>query len=106
MRFSAPPTWPTSVRGSVSTSGTRARRTASPVASGSSETRAAVAASLPSGRTARRTNRVDAPAVNATPASVTAASTITSLVSVDRTSESGSPATSTSPSRVRVPTIR
>ena len=99
IRFSAAPTWPTSVRGSVSSGGTRSASRTSPLDSGSSATRVAVAATRCSGRSVRRITR--------TPAS--AAATRASSAddqprrrpagsSVVAAPASGSPVTSTSPS--------
>ena len=58
IRFSAVPTWPTSVRGS--TSGTRSASSTSPRSSGSALTLAAVSATRSSGRSSRRTSTAPA----------------------------------------------
>ena len=101
IRLSAAPTWPTSVRGSVSASGTRSDSSTVPRSSGSSETLVAVAATRRSGRRVSRTISAPAMPASSRPPAATAAMITASRVTVSCTPDSGSPATETSPSGVR-----
>jgi hypothetical protein len=105
-RLSAVPTRPTSVRVSVSSCGTRSGSATSPLASGSSVTRVAVAATCESGRSVRRTTMTPVAPATRRPASPAMTSTRTRLVIATSEPCSGSPVTRTSPSGARVAMMR
>ncbi len=97
IRFSAAPTFPASVRPSVSASGTRTSSPTSPRSSGSREIRAAVAATRSSGRSDSRIIAKDRKPEAIRPAMVTTTSVAISSLTIDSTLLSGTPTTSVWP---------